>query len=190
MTQKPEGFVEHCVHGVILGVCLHCANAALRARLCAAEDRCDEHVAAMLEIADVLDAADGETALEAVRRQMEWRRQGLRVLCEIHEALQGHGRLGESSADCIRRLAARVAELEKILPPMEQRHVGPGQGSWSVFAGQVVEERDALRQQVAALEDALVGMTRSVHRCYEHNDDLGDAMDLAKAVLRAAGRKT
>jgi len=33
MTPKPEGFVEHCVHGVILGVCLHCANAALRSRL-------------------------------------------------------------------------------------------------------------------------------------------------------------
>ena len=87
-------------------------HADSRARLYAAEDRCDEHVAAMVEVADVLGAADGETAMEAARRQMEWRRQGLRVLCKIHEALQGHWRIGESSADSIRRLAARVAELE------------------------------------------------------------------------------
>lgn len=131
-------------------------HAASRARLREAEDRCDEHVAHVLEVADVLDAADGETAAEAARRQMEWRRQGLQVLCESSEALQEHAQLGESAADCIRRLAARVAELE---------------------------------QQVAALADALAGLTASICRCYEHNDALGDAMDLAKVVLRATGRK-
>ena len=47
-----------------------------------------------------------------------------------------------------------------------------------------------LERQVAALADALAGLTASVYRCYEHNDALGDAMDLAKAALRAAGRKT
>lgn len=89
--------------------------ARLRARLREAEDRCDEHVAAMVEVADVLDAADGETAMEAARRQMEWRRQGLQVLRESGEALQEHGQLGESASDCIRRLAARVAEQEFAL---------------------------------------------------------------------------
>ena len=48
---------------------------------------------------------------------------------------------------------------------------------------------EQLEQQVAALANALAGMTRSVCRCYEHNDDLGDAMDLAKDALRAIGRK-
>jgi len=88
-------------------------HAATHIRLREAEDLCDEHVAALLGVADVLDAADGETAMEAARRQMEWRRQGLHVLRESGEALQQHAQLGESAADCIRRLAARVAEMEQ-----------------------------------------------------------------------------
>jgi hypothetical protein len=32
---------------------------------------------------------------------------------------------------------------------------GPGEGTWSVFAQKVVEERDALREKVASLEAEL-----------------------------------
>lgn len=45
-------------------------HAASHARLREAEDCCDEHVAAMVEVADVLDAKDGEAAMWAARRVM------------------------------------------------------------------------------------------------------------------------
>ena len=67
-------------------------NAALRARVAAAEDRCDEHVAHVVEIGDVLDAEDGETTLEAAKRTM---------------------RKLEAATNLIAHTAARVAELEQ-----------------------------------------------------------------------------
>ncbi len=110
--------------------------AALRARVIAAEDRCDEHVARVVEIGDVLDAEDGETALEAAKRVMrkldaatnliahtaarvaeleQWKESAMRVLGEHHGALQRHGTLGESTADCMDRLARQVAALADAL---------------------------------------------------------------------------
>ena len=64
----------------------------LRARLSEAEDRCDEHVAHVVEIGDVLDAVDGETATEAAKRVM---------------------RKLEAATNLIAHTAARVAELKQ-----------------------------------------------------------------------------
>lgn len=95
-------------------------------------------------------------------------------------------------------MRARVAELEQKVEVHERsiKDLDYLLGLAKAHALEEVAQRDAayaanatLAQQVAALADALEGMTRSVYRCYEHNDDLGDAMDRAKAALRAAGRK-
>ncbi len=123
--------------------------AALRARVIAAEDRCDEHVAHVVEIGDVLDAEDGETALEAAKRVMrkldaatnliahtaarvaelaQWKESAMRVLGEHHGALQRHGTLGESTADCMDRLARQVAALVAALRHAVQRNHAPSAG--------------------------------------------------------------
>jgi hypothetical protein len=57
----------------------------------------------------------------------------------------------ERLARCYLAAHERIAALEKLLPP-DREAGGVGQGSWSVFAGKVVEERDAARERIAALE--------------------------------------
>lgn len=52
-----------------------------------------------------------------------------------------------------REIAKQRAEIERLramLPPTAHSGVrnGPGEGSWSVFAGKVVEERDAARAEI------------------------------------------
>jgi hypothetical protein len=58
------------------------------------------------------------------------------------------------------RVAAVVAEVERlraILPPTAHSGVrnGPGEGSWSVFAEKVVDEREAARAEVERLREVL-----------------------------------
>lgn len=51
------------------------------------------------------------------------------------------------------RLNERDKEIERLkglMPPDERGPGFVGQGSWSVFAEKVVEERDALREELAA----------------------------------------
>ena len=49
----------------------------------------------------------------------------------------------------LRWMRAEVERLRAMLPPTAYSGVrsGPGEGSWSVFAGKVVEERDAARAE-------------------------------------------
>ena len=51
------------------------------------------------------------------------------------------------------RVSADNERLRAMLPPTAHSGVrsGPGEGSWSVFAGKVVEERDAARAEVERL---------------------------------------
>jgi hypothetical protein len=64
---------------------------------------------------------------------------------------------------------ARAERAEKLLPPDTRGEGGVGQGSWSVFAGRVVEERDAARERIAALETlAEIGETSYEDGAREH----------------------
>ena len=67
-------------------------NAALRARVAAAEGGCGEHVAYAVAIGKALDAEDEETPLEAAKRVM---------------------RKLEAATNLIAHTAARVAELKQ-----------------------------------------------------------------------------
>ena len=55
----------------------------------------------------------------------------------------------------IDNLTSEVQRLNKILPPDPRGQGFVGEGSWSVFAMKVVEERDALAEK-CALQDKLI----------------------------------
>jgi hypothetical protein len=75
-----------------------------------------------------------------------------------------------------------ATRLTKLVPPETNRaEGGVGQGTWSVFAGKVVAERDAalteiaaLRAEVGRLQDAL---TRIMRGCADKYFVMGLAME-------------
>lgn len=58
----------------------------------------------------------------------QWKESAMRVLGEHHGALQRHGTLGESTADCMDRLARQVAALVAALRHAVQRNHSPSDG--------------------------------------------------------------
>jgi DNA repair exonuclease SbcCD ATPase subunit len=76
--------------------------------------------------------------------------------------------------------------LEKLIPPETERGPGfVGQGSWSVFAEKVVEERDAAREgmkqllkEKIELRDELSGLCEEIRCLKEENDELQEGMRL------------
>lgn len=75
---------------------------------------------------------------------------------------------------------AEVERLKAMLPPTAHTGVrnGPGEGSWSVFAGKVMEERDAAQAEVERLTQELAGC-RAANHC---------AMDERNAALNEVER--
>ena len=59
---------------------------------------------------------------------------------------------------------------------------GPGEGTWSVFAEKVVEERDRAREQVAMLRQAL---KTYYHECKCQHAEMDEVNRQAYAALRA-----
>ena len=57
-----------------------------------------------------------------------------------------------------------VERLKRMLPPTAHTGIrnGPGEGSWSVFAGKVVEERDEAREEVERLNAEVKRLTEQV----------------------------
>jgi regulator of replication initiation timing len=70
-----------------------------------------------------------------------------------------------------RALIDEIDRLRKLVPPETERGPGfVGQGSWSVFAEKVVEERDELRDELSSLCEEI--------RCLkEENDELRDELE-------------
>lgn len=92
-TKTPEGCTHDCAVCLDCGIAHVCrGDAALRARVAAAEAGCDELAAYAVEIGKVLDAEDEETPMEAAKRVM---------------------RKLEAATNLIAHTAARVAELEQ-----------------------------------------------------------------------------
>lgn len=86
--------------------------------------------------------------------------------------------------------------LRDILPPATERHRGVGEGSWAVFAERMLDERDAAREEVAALRAQVAALAEngvSLHKAEEAGRQQGAAEEreriLAwidrKLVLRA-----
>ena len=181
-------------------------NAALRARVAAAEDRCDEHVAHVVEIGDVLDAEDGETALEAAKRTMrkleaatnliahtaarvaDQQEELNRVLsdwnalkCAIGSPSNG-GAVGHAKA-----IVARVAELEQQVAASSMCSEDAKAAQRMLMGETFPEAILRLEKQVAALADALEDELKLARGWAKNSIEIHAASD---AALRAAGRKT
>lgn len=175
-------------------------HADLRARLYAAEDRCDEHVAAMVEVADVLDAADGETAMWAARRAMarlaeleqqvaDARTESAALLAAVREIEAGTScELVTIGAYCERfgdkPIVVHPDRLDGIWRAIKAR--AECAMKWAAGALDSRARCEQLEQQVAALADAL---RHAVTRNHEASDGC-DACARIRDALRAAGSKT
>ena len=67
---------------------------------------------------------------------------------------------------------AEVERLKAMLPPTAHTGVrnGPGEGSWSVFAGKVMEERDEAQAEVKRLTQELEGRRATNQRVMAERD--------------------
>jgi hypothetical protein len=68
--------------------------------------------------------------------------------------------------------------LRDILPPERERHPGVGEGSWAVFAERMLDERDAAREEVAALRAQVAALAEngvSLHKAEEAGRQQGAA---------------
>lgn len=96
--------------------------------------------------------------------------------------------LRKESAEC-QQAALDISDendrLRKLVPPETERGPGfVGQGSWSVFAEKVVEERDAAREQIKYLTVQRQGLDAEVNRLRDNIRDLCAERDEAKENVR------
>jgi hypothetical protein len=102
----------------------------------------------------------------------------------IREHVDSGGRV--LSCEQVRVLLYEIDRLRMLVPPESERGPGfVGQGSWSVFAEKVVEERDAAREgmkQLLAekieLRDELSSLCEEIRCLKEENDELKEGMRL------------
>lgn len=84
-----------------------------------------------------------------------------------------------------RFLLDEIDRLRKLVPPESERGPGfVGQGSWSVYAEKVVEERDAAREgmkqlleQKIELRDELSSLCEEIRCLKEENDELREELE-------------
>lgn len=77
-------------------------------------------------------------------------REGTFVPLQDYEALES---VAERLQTALANAHARADAAERALPPAAERGPWPGEGTWSVFAEKVVEERDEARRRLAALAE-------------------------------------
>ena len=91
-----------------------------------------------------------------------------------------------------------IDRLRKLVPPEAERGPGfVGQGSWSVFAEKVVEERDAAREgmkQLLAekieLRDELSSLCEEIRILKEENDELREELEQLGDMVSAKKEHT
>ena len=102
-------------------------------------------------------------------------------LCvEIGYALEGKDvpRDKDELLDRVLDLREERDRLRDILPPEHERHPGVGEGSWAVFAERMLDERDAAREEVAALRAQVAALAEngvSLHKAEEAGRQQGAA---------------
>ena len=75
--------------------------------------------------------------------------------------------------------------LRDILPPATERHRGVGEGSWAVFAERMLDERDAAREEVAALRAQVAALAEkgvSLHKAEEAGRQQGAAEERERVL--------
>jgi chromosome segregation ATPase len=101
----------------------------------------------------------------------------------IREHVDSGGRV--LSCEQVRVLLYEIDRLRMLVPPESERGPGfVGQGSWSVFAEKVVEERDAAREGMKQLlaekiefRDELSSLCEEIRILKEENDELRDELE-------------
>ncbi len=114
----------------------------------------------------------------------------------IREHVDSGGRM--LSCEQVRVLLDEIDRLRKLVPPESERGPGfVGQGSWSVFAEKVVEERDAAREgmkQLLAekieLRDELSSLCEEIRILKEENDELREELEQLGAMIAAKKEHT
>jgi regulator of replication initiation timing len=105
-------------------------------------------------------------------------------------------------------LLDEIDRIQKLVPPESERGPGfVGQGSWSVFAEKVVEERDELRIEVQnlrawvdiadkavrerdELRDELSSLCEEIRILKEENDELREELEQLGAMIAAKKERT
>lgn len=74
--------------------------------------------------------------------------------------------VADAARDTIIRQQEEIEKLRAMLPPTAHSGVrnGPGEGSWSVFAEKVVEERDAARAEAEKLRAEIEALHAALKR--------------------------
>ena len=133
---------------------------------------CDHHKQAALDISDENDRLEQDIADQA---------EGAAIWDQVEAILDGFTvDPPRPGAKRVKDLLTEIDRLRKLVPPETERGPGfVGQGSWSVYAEKVVEERDAAREglkQLLAekieLRDELSGLCEEIRCLKEENDEL------------------
>jgi hypothetical protein len=114
----------------------------------------------------------------------------------IREHVDSGGRV--LSCEQVRVLLDEIDRLRMLVPPETERGPGfVGQGTWSVFAEKVVEERDAAREgmkQLLAekieLRDELSSLCEEIRCLKEENDELRDELEQLGDMVSAKKEHT
>ena len=84
-------------------------------------------------------------------------------------------------AQRMKEILLKAERLEKLVPPEIERGPGfVGQGSWSVYAEKVVEERDELRDELSSLCEEIRCLKEENDELREELEQLGDMVSAKK----------
>jgi len=101
----------------------------------------------------------------------------------IREHVDSGGRV--LSCEQVRVLLYEIDRLRMLVPPETERGPGfVGQGSWSVFAEKVVEERDAAREQIKYFIAQRQGLEDEVNRLCDNIRSLCAERDAAREGMK------
>lgn len=146
------------------------------------------------QASDLAEMTQLRDAWKAKYEQMKKAFNAADTLCvEIGYALEGKDvpRDKDELLERVVFLRQDRDRLRSILPPERERHRGVGEGSWAVFAERMLAERDAAREEVAALRAQVAALAEngvSLHKAEEAGRQQG-AADERERILAWIDRK-
>jgi DNA repair exonuclease SbcCD ATPase subunit len=116
--------------------------------------------------------------IDRLRKSREHHRQTALDISEDNDQLQ---KQIEEQNLRMQDLSQKAERLEKLIPPETERGPGfVGQGTWSVFAEKVVEERDELRDELSSLCEEIRVLKEENDELREELEQLGDMVSAKK----------